>query len=117
MDSKCLLDGPLIPYLIRAKVQEGASQFSQFEGVLGAMSATVYPVHRIVLCLFSPLLQPPVWVLCQGFVLEASKTASCLPLPNSSQNKEMVEEWRVSYRLPTLVAATQWFRADGANKD
>ena len=32
MDSKCLLDGPLIPCLIRAKVQEGASQFSQFEG-------------------------------------------------------------------------------------
>lgn len=53
MDSKCLLDGPLIPCLVRAKVQGGASWFSQFEGGLGAKSATVYPalspVHRIVL--------------------------------------------------------------------
>lgn len=43
MDSKCLLDGPLIPSLILAKVQEGASQFCQFEGGLGAKSAAVYP--------------------------------------------------------------------------
>ena len=84
------------------KVQ--AKQFSQFEDGLGAGSATVHPARSLPSTgsFFVPLLtnlQPLLWVLCPEFVLEASKEVPRLPLPNSSQNKQMVEEWRVSYQI------------------